>query len=71
MHIAVLDGKLYLVEINVLSRFAGIPVEMGFAPGQTCARVQMARLLHPAAQNQVCVRDLDRSSLLQASRGIC
>ncbi|KAG8144762.1 hypothetical protein E2320_013415, partial [Naja naja] len=51
MHIAVLAGKLYLVEINVLSRFADILVEMDFAQGQTCARVQMARFLHPAAQN--------------------
>lgn len=41
----VLDGKPYLVEISVLSPFAGIPVGMDFVLGQICALAHLVRYL--------------------------
>lgn len=38
-----LDGKPYLVEINVLSPFAGIPVGMDSVLGQICALAHLVR----------------------------
>lgn len=45
----VLDGKPYLVEISVLSPFAGIPVGMDFVLGQICALAHLVRYLLPVA----------------------
>lgn len=44
-----LDGKPYLVEISVLSPFAGIPVGMDSALGQICALAHLVRYLLPVA----------------------
>lgn len=45
----VLDGKPYLVEISVLSPFAGIPVGTDFVRGQICALAHLVRYLLPVA----------------------
>lgn len=49
MLIVALAGKPYLVEISVLSPFAGIPVGMDFVRGQICALAHLVRYLLPVA----------------------
>ncbi|KAG8505356.1 Fibrillin-1, partial [Galemys pyrenaicus] len=48
-----LDGKPYLVEISVLSPFAGILVGMDFVLGQICALAHLVRYLLPVAPDPV------------------